>query len=190
MASVKGTKTEQNLVASFAGESQARNRYTFAAKVAEKEGYPQIAAIFLETADNERVHASRMFKFLEQGAVEITATYPTGMGTTADNLRAAAEGEHEEQTELYPRFAAVAEEEGFRDVAAMYRMISNAEAHHEARFRGLLARLENQTLFTRDTKVQWKCEKCGYIHEGADAPNLCPACQHPKKYFTVMLANW
>ncbi len=190
MASLKGSKTEKNLLASFAGESQARNRYTFAAKTAEKEGYPQIAAIFLETADNERVHASRMFKCLEGGTIEITASYPADRGTTAENLLAAAEGEHEEQTELYPMFARVAEEEGFRDIAAMYRMIAKAEVEHEQRFRGMLARLENETLYKRETPVRWKCEKCGYVHEGTEAPKMCAACQHPQKYFTVQVETW
>jgi rubrerythrin len=191
MASIKGTKTEQNLLKSFAGESQARNRYTFFAKIAEKEGYPQIAALFLETADNERVHAKTMFKFLEGGPVEITATYPAGkLGTTEENLRAAAEGENEEHTDLYPGFAKVAEEEGFKDVASLYRSIAKVEAEHERRYLVLADRVKNGGVFTRESPVKWKCQKCGHIHEGTSAPGTCPACKHPQKYFEVLAENY
>jgi len=191
MPSIKGSKTEKNLLATFAGESQARNRYTFAAKVAEKEGYPQIQRIFLETADNERVHANLMFKFLEGGPVEITATYPAGKtGTTLENLEAAAAGEHEESSELYPKFAEIAKEEGFADVATMYRMIAKAETWHETRYRALVDNLKNNTMFKKPVKTKWICQKCGYIHEGTDAPGICACCKHPTKYFEVLNENW
>jgi rubrerythrin len=191
MASIKGSKTEKNLLKSFAGESQARNRYTFAAKAADKEGFPQIAAIFLETADNERQHASSMFKHLEGGMVEITAMYPAGkVGSTLENLEAAAEGEHEEVVDLYPSFAKTAEEEDFKEIATMYRMITKVEANHEKRYRDLVANLKNGTMFKKATKVKWKCQKCGLIHEGFEAPGTCPACQHPQKYFEVYAENW
>jgi len=189
--SIKGTKTEQNLLKSFAGESQARNRYTFAAKVAEKEGYPQIAELFLETADNERVHAKTMFKHLEGGTVEITASYPAGaIGNTIENLQEGIDGEHEETTLLYPGFAKVAEEEGFNEIATMYRMIAKVEAKHEERYQTLLNNIKNETVFKKGQKVKWKCRKCGYIHEGDSAPGICPACAHPTKYFEVRAENW
>ncbi len=191
MNSLKGTNTEKNLLKSFAGESQARNRYTFAAKVAEKEGYPQIAAIFLETADNERVHAKSMFKLLEGGELEITATYPAGkIGNTVENLEAAAGGEHEEQVDLYPAFAAEAEKEGFKSVATLYRMIAKVEAEHEKRFLKLRDNIKSDKVFTKDTPVRWKCAKCGYIHETTTAPKVCPACNHPQKYFEVAAENY
>lgn len=191
MAKVKGTKTEQNLLKSFAGESQARNRYTYAAKIAEDEGYPQIADIFIETAENERVHAKTMFKWLEGGMVEITASYPAGaLGSTADNLVAAAAGEHEEFTELYPGFADVAEKEGFKDIAAMYRGIARVEAQHEKRYNTLLANIKQGKVFKKDTTVKWKCRKCGYVHEGTEPPKSCPACKHPQKYFEVLAENY
>lgn len=191
MASIKGTKTEKNLLASFAGESQARNRYTYFARVAEKEGYPQIAAIFLETADNERLHAKRMFSFLEGGAVEITASYPAGVvGDTAANLAAAADGEKEEYTQLYPGFAATAKQEGFNEVSAMYAMVSKAEAWHEQRYRQLLDNVKNGTVFKKAAPVKWKCQKCGYIHEGVEPPKKCPACLHDRTHFEVLAENW
>jgi rubrerythrin len=191
MKSIKGTKTEKNLLASFAGESQARNRYTYFAGVAKKEGYVQISNIFEETADNEKEHAKRMFKFLEGGMVEITASYPAGkIGTTAENLAEAADGEREEHTQLYPAFARTAHEEGFADVATMYRMVSVAEAQHEKRYRSLLANLEKGKVFKKDGKVYWKCSNCGYIHEATEAPKNCPACNHPQAHFEVLAENW
>jgi rubrerythrin len=191
MNSIKGTKTEKNLCASFAGESQARNRYTYFASAAKEEGYVQIANVFEETAGNETEHAKRMFKFLEGGTVEITASYPAGkIGTTAENLAASADGEHEEHAELYPAFAKTAQEEGFADVATMYKMISVAEAQHEKRYRGLLANIEKGKVFKKDGKVYWRCSNCGYIHEATEAPKNCPACNHPQAYFEVLAENW
>ena len=191
MASVKGTKTEQNLLKSFAGESQARNRYTFFAKQANKEGLYQIEDIFLETADNERQHAKTMFNHFEGGMVEITAAYPAGViGKTEENLAAAADGEHEEFVDLYPAFAKDAEEEGFDEIASMYRAIANVEAHHEKRYIALLANLKEDTLFKKSVPVQWKCRKCGHIHEGTEPPEACPACKHPTNYFEVLIKNY
>ena len=184
MTSIKGTETELNLLKSFAGESQARMRYTFYAKEAKKEGYEQIAAIFQETADQEMTHAKRMFKYLEGGMVEITAAYPAGMiGTTAENLKAAAEGENEEWTDLYPHFAEVAEAEGFKEIATMYRMIAKAEAEHEERYLKLLARVENGTVFAREEAIEWQCRHCGYVFTGKKPPKNCPTCLHPQAYF-------
>ena len=184
MKSVKGTQTEQNLLKSFAGESQARMRYTFFAKQAKEEGYEQIAAIFLETADQEMVHAKRMFKYLEGGMLEITAAYPAGkIGTTAENLEAAAQGENEEWTGLYPHFAEVAEEEGFKEIATMYRMIAKAEATHEERYLKLLNRVKNGTVFAREEEIEWCCRHCGYVFTGKKPPKNCPACLHPQAYF-------
>lgn len=191
MAGLKGTKTEKNLLASFAGESQARNRYTYFSSVARNEGYIQIADIFEETADNEKEHAKRMFKFLEGGMVEITASYPAGkMATTAENLKAAAEGEHEEQTLLYPGFAKTAREEGFPKVAEMYEAIAVAERQHEKRYNDLLKNIQDNKVFKKDKSVKWRCNNCGYIHEGVEAPDTCPACLHPKKFFEVLAENW
>jgi rubrerythrin len=191
MKPIKGSKTEKNLLTSFAGESQARNRYTYFASVAKKEGFVQISNIFEETAGNEREHAKRMFKFLEGGMVEITASYPAGkISTTAENLAAAAAGEHEEWTLLYPGFAKTAQEEGFSEVAAMYKSISVAETQHEKRYRGLLANIEKGKVFKKDGKVFWRCSNCGYIHEGAEAPKNCPACNHPQAHFEVLAENW
>jgi rubrerythrin len=191
MASVKGTKTEQNLLKSFAGESQAKNRYTFAAKIAQKEGYLQIADIFLETADNEQQHAKTMFKYLEGGMVEITAAYPAGViGSTEENLAAAAAGEHEEFVDLYPAFARDADEEGFTEIASMYRSIANVEAEHEKRYNALLEDVKAGTVFEKDTMVKWKCRKCGHIHEGNKPPDVCPACKHPTNYFEIKAENW
>ena len=184
MKSVKGTQTEQNLLKSFAGESQARMRYTFFAKQAKEEGYEQISAIFLETADQEMVHAKRMFKYLEGGMLEITAAYPAGMiGTTAENLKAAAEGENEEWTDLYPHFAKVAEEEGFKEIATMYRMIAKAEAIHEEKYLKLLQRVQDGTVFTREKEIEWYCRHCGYVFTGKKPPKNCPTCLHPQAYF-------
>ena len=169
---------------SFAGESQARMRYTFFAKEAKKEGYEQIAAIFQETADQEMTHAKRMFKYLEGGMVEITASYPAGkIGTTAENLKEAAEGENEEWTMLYPQFAEVAEQEGFKEIATMYRMIAKAEAVHEERYRKLLERVENGTVFMREEEIDWICRHCGYVFTGKKPPKNCPTCLHPQAYF-------
>ncbi|MEW6516476.1 MAG: rubrerythrin [candidate division FCPU426 bacterium] len=189
--SVKGTKTEKNLLAAFAGESQARNRYTYAAGVAEKEGYLQIAELFLETAENEREHAKRFFKHLEGGMVEITATYPAGViGTTAENLKAAAAGEHEEWSKLYPEAAVVARQEGFTEVAETFENISKVENAHEQRYRKLLANVEQGQVFKKLQPVRWKCRNCGFIHEGTEAPMTCPACRHPQKYFEVLGENY
>ena len=191
MTELKGTQTEKNLLASFAGESQARNRYSYFASVAKKEGYVQIQKVFLETADNEKEHAKRFFKFLEGGMTEIQAAYPAGkIGTTAENLKAAAGGENEEWTKLYPGFADVADQEGFPEAAAAWRAISISEKQHEKRYRGLLANLEGGTVFKKAQPVRWKCENCGYIHEGTDAPEICPACQHTREYFQLLCENW
>jgi rubrerythrin len=191
MASLAGTKTEQNLLKSFAGESQARMRYDYFTSQAKKEGLEQIAAIFAETALNEKEHAKRFFKFLEGSMVEITATYPAGkIGTTLENLKASADGENEEWTELYPEFARVAEEEGFREVAATFKMIAKVEAAHEDRFRTLYNNLEEGKVFKRGDKVVWKCRNCGFIHEGTAAPKLCPACLHPQSYFEIKESNY
>jgi rubrerythrin len=191
MKSLAGTKTEQNLLKAFAGESQARMRYDYFAKQAKKEGLEQIAAIFEETALNEKEHAKRFFKFLEGNMVEITATYPAGkIGTTMENLKASAEGENEEWTELYPEFARVAQEEGFRDVAAAFLMIAKVEKAHEERYTKLYTNLEEGKVFKRGDKVIWKCRNCGFIHEGTVAPKLCPACQHSQAYFEIKESNY
>lgn len=189
--SLKGTKTEQNLLKAFAGESQARTRYTFFASVAKKEGYEQIAGLFMETAEQEKEHAKRFFKFLEGGDLEITATYPAGkIGTTQENLLAAARGENEEWDVLYPAFAAVADEEGFPAVAAAFRNISKVEAEHERRYLKLLSRLTDGDFFHRDGKIWWQCRNCGFIVEAEDAPKACPACLHPQSYFEPMKQNY
>ena len=191
MTALAGSKTEQNLLKSFAGESQARMRYDYFTSQAKKEGLEQIAAIFAETALNEKEHAKRFFKFLEGSMVEITATYPAGkIGTTMENLKASAEGENEEWTELYPEFARVAEEEGFREIAAAYKMIAKVEKAHEERFRTLYDNLEEGKVFKRGDKVVWKCRNCGFIHEGTVAPKMCPACLHPQSYFEIKEANY
>ena len=188
---IKGTQTEKNLLKTFAGESQARNRYTFFASVAKKEGYVQIADIFTETADQEKEHAKRMFKFLEGGMLEITACYPAGkIGTTAENLKASAEGENEEWTQLYPEFAKIAREEGFEQVAKMYEAIVVAERQHEKRYLGLLKNLEEGTVFKKGGKVFWRCRNCGYIHEAEEAMAVCPACLHPQAHFELLGENW
>jgi len=191
MGTIKGSKTEQNLLKAFAGESQARLRYDYFAKQAKKDGLEQIASIFEETALNEMVHAKSFFKFLEGGMVEITASYPAGIiGTTLENLKSAAEGENEEWTELYPEFARIAEEEGFKEVATTFRMIARVEKAHEERYRKLYENLEAGRVFERDGKIVWKCRKCGYLHEGPKAPKFCPACQHPQSYFEIKEENY
>jgi rubrerythrin len=189
--SIKGTKTEQNLLKSFAGESQARMRYDYFAKQAKKDGYEKIRLIFEETALQEKEHAKRFFKFLEGGGVEITAMYPAGkIGTTAENLKASADGEEEEYSELYPEFAKIADEEGFAEIALLWKNISNAEKHHEERFRGLLKDLEAGKTFKKDEKTVWRCLNCGFIHEGDSALEKCPACDHPKAHFEELGKNW
>ena len=191
MPSIKGTETEKNLLKAFAGESQARNRYTYFASKAKKEGLVQIADIFAETADQEKEHAKRFFSFLEGGCIEITAGFPAGVvGTTAENLEAAAGGEHEEWTELYPAFAAKATEEGFPAVAMVFEKISIAEKQHEKRYNDLLKNLNEGNVFKKDGKVMWRCRNCGYIHEADEAPAMCPACAHPQSHFEVLGENW
>ena len=191
MASVKGTQTEKNLLTAFAGESQARNRYTYFSSVAKKAGYEQIAAIFLETAENEKEHAKRFFKHLEGGVVEITAGYPAGViGTTEENLDAAADGEKEEWTTIYKNFAQTAKDEGFEDIANTFESIAKVEEAHEKRYRTLLANIEKDQVFKKETTVKWKCRNCGYVHEGAEAPELCPACLHPKAHYEVLAENY
>ncbi len=189
--SLKGTKTEQNLLKSFAGESQAKNRYEFFAKAAKKEGYEQISAIFMETASQEKEHAKRFFKFLEGGAVEITATYPAGViGTTKENLKAAAEGENEEWTDLYPEFARVAKEEGFPKIAAAFKAIATVEAEHERKYLKLLQNISEDKVFIKEGKVWWQCRNCGYVYESEKALETCPACLHPKSYMEVRKENY
>lgn len=190
MKSIKGTQTEKNLMHSFAGESQARMRYTYFASAAKKEGFEQIAAIFEETANQEKEHAKRMFKYLEGGMVEITAKFPAGViGTTLENLQAAAAGENEEWTKDYPHFATIAQQEGFDDIARMYRAISIAEKAHEERFRALADNIENVKVFARETETTWQCRNCGYVHVGKNAPNECPACKHPQAHFEIKKTN-
>jgi len=189
--SIKGTQTEQNLLKSFAGESQARNRYTFFASKAKKDGFEQIAAIFEETASQEKEHAKLFFKFLEGGMVEITATYPAGViGSTAENLLAAANGEHEEWSIDYPEFARVAEKEGFKEIATAFRLVAEVEKRHEERYRKLLQNIEKDEVFKRSEKVIWACRNCGYLHRDEIAPNMCPCCNHPKTYFELQAENY
>ncbi len=191
MPKLTGTETEKNLMKAFAGESQARNRYTYFASAARKEGYVQIADVFAETADQEKEHAKRFFKFLEGGCVEITASFPAGViGSTEENLKAAAGGEHEEWTELYPAFAEKAREEGFPAVAMVFEKICIAEKQHENRYLGLLKNIENGTVFKKSEKVVWRCRNCGYLHEGEEALAACPACAHPQAHFEVLAENW
>ncbi|MCK4645832.1 MAG: rubrerythrin family protein [Candidatus Aminicenantes bacterium] len=191
MKSLKGTQTEKNLLTAFAGESQARNRYAFFASKAKKEGYEQISGIFHETAENEKEHAKRLFKFLEGGTAEISASFPAGViGETKDNLKESAEGENHEHTIMYPEFAKIAEEEGFSDIASAMRSIANAEKQHEKRYLGLLDNLNNNTVFMKDKIVKWRCRNCGYIHEGNEAPEECPACAHARSYFELLAENW
>ena len=191
MATLKGSQTEKNLLKAFAGESQARNRYTFFSSQAKKEGYEQIAWIFADTADNEKEHAKRFFTFLEGGDVEVTASFPTGpIGTTAENLKAAAAGEHMEWGALYPDFAEVAEKEGFAEIARVFRMISSVESGHEKRYLSLLKNIEEGRVFKRDVSMRWRCRNCGYIHEGPGAPEECPACAHPQAYYELIGENY
>jgi rubrerythrin len=191
MSKLKGTETEKNLLAAFAGESQARNRYTYFASEAKKAGYEQIAALFQETADNEKEHAKRFFKLLEGGEVEIQASYPAGIiGDTAQNLEAAAEGELLEWGTLYKNAAEVARQEGFERVALQFEEIAKVEMHHEARYRKLLDNLRSGKVFKRDKKVTWQCRNCGYILEGEEAPQKCPACEHPQAYFQLKAENF
>ncbi len=189
--SIKGTRTEQNLLKAFAGESQARSRYAFFASIAKKEGYEQVAGVFLETAEQEKEHAERFFKFLEGGHVEITATYPAEpIGTTPENLLAAAHGEREEWDVLYRDFAGTAEEEGFPEIATAFRMISTVEAQHEERYLKLLSRFSEGDFFKRDGKIWWQCRNCGYVCEASEAPKVCPACQHSQAYFEPKKTNY
>ena len=191
MGKIKGTRTEKNLLAAFAGESQARNRYTYFGGQARKDGFVQIADIFIETAEQEKEHAKRFFKFLEGGDLEICATFPAGViGTTLDNLKAAAAGEHHEHTSMYPGFARVAEEEGLKDVAAVFRAVSVAEKQHEKRYLDLAANIEAGRVFKRSSPVTWRCRNCGYLHVGVAAPELCPACLHPQAHFELLGENW
>ncbi|WP_058486658.1 rubrerythrin [Defluviitalea phaphyphila] len=196
MKSLKGTETAKNLLKAFAGESQARNRYTYYASIARKEGYVQISNIFTETADNEKEHAKRFFKFLSadpelnKTALEITADYPIALGNTKENLLAAAAGENEEWDKLYPAFADVADKEGFTEIATVFRKIAEVEKRHETRYRKLAANMENGTVFKKDEVVLWKCNNCGYIHEGLEAPKVCPACAHPQAHFEVFVETY
>lgn len=189
--SIKGTQTEKNLLKAFAGESQARMRYTLYAKRAQEEGYEQIAAIFLETAEQEAMHATRFFSFLEGGMLEIKASYPAGkVKTTAENLKSAAEGEHEEWSDLYPEFARIAAEEGFKKIATAFKMIAEAEITHEKRYLKLLANLENNSVFEKEEKVSWYCRKCGYVFEGKKPPKNCPTCEHPQAFFELLCEKY
>jgi rubrerythrin len=191
MKNLKGTQTEKNLLAAFAGESQARNRYTYFASQAKKEEYEQISAIFLDTAENEKEHAKVFFKHLQGGMTEITAMYPAGViGKTSENLKEAADGEKLEWGTLYPNFADTAEKEGFKDVALNFRSIAKAEAQHEKRYRKLLENIEKKQVFKKDRPVKWRCRNCGYVHEGPEAPAKCPACQHPQSYYELLAENY
>ena len=188
---LKGTRTEKNLLTAFAGESQARNRYTYFASQAKKDGFAQIQSIFEETADQEKEHAKRFFKFLQGGEVEIATAFPAGViGTTEENLRAAAAGEHHEWTSMYPEFATIAREEGFNEIAAVFEAIAVAEKQHDNRYLGLLKNVEAGTVFKKSTSVVWRCRNCGYLHEGDEAPGVCPACAHPQAHFEVLAENW
>lgn len=188
---IKGTQTEKNLLTAFAGESQARNRYTYFSSKARKDGFVQIADIFAETAGQEKEHAERLFKFLQGGEVEIAAAFPAGViGTTSDNLADSAAGEHYEWTEMYPGFAGVAREEGFKAVASVFGFIAVAEQQHEKRYLDLLANVEDDIVFMRDRSVMWRCRNCGYLHEGPEAPKSCPACSHPQAFFEILGENW
>ncbi len=191
MQSLKGTETEKNLLKAFAGESQARNRYTYFASKAKKEGYVQIAAIFEETANQEKEHAKRLFKYMEGGEVEITASFPAGViGSTLENLKEAAAGENYEHTEMYPEFAKKAREEGFNEIACVFDAIAVAERFHEKRYKALAKNIEDGKVFKRDEPVKWRCRNCGYIHEGEEAPEKCPACAHPKSHFELLVETW
>ncbi len=191
MGRLKGSETEKNLLTGFAGESQARNRYTYFASQARKEGFVQISAIFEETANQEREHAKRLFKFLEGGEVEIQAAFPAGViGSTAENLKAAAGGEHYEWESMYPGFAKIARDEGFNEIAKVFEAIAVAEKQHERRYLGLLENVEAGTVFKKSKKVVWRCRNCGYLHEGDEAPETCPACTHPQAHFELLAENW
>lgn len=191
MGKIKGTQTEKNLLLSFAGESQARNRYTYFAGQARKDGYVQIADIFEETANQEKEHAKRFFQFLEGGEIEVCGAFPAGViGSTLENLKAAAAGEHHEHTSMYPGFAKVARQEGFEDIAVVFEKISVAEKQHEKRYRDLAANIEKGVVFKRSPAAVWRCRNCGYLHEGVDAPDMCPACAHPQAYFELLGENW
>ena len=191
MASLKGTQTEKNLLTAFSGESQARNRYTYFASKAKKEGYVQISDIFTETANQEKEHAKRLFKFLEGGEVEITGAFPAGViGTTLENLKESAAGENYEQTVMYPEFAKTAREEGFDNLAEVFEAIAVAEKQHEKRYVELAANIEAGKVFKRDETVTWRCRNCGYLHEGNEAPETCPACDHPQAHFELLGENW
>jgi len=189
--SLKGTQTEKNLLTAFAGESQARNRYTYFASQARKEGYEQIAVIFEETANQEKEHAKREFKFLEDGELEIAAAFPAGViGNTLENLKAAAAGEHYENTEMYPNFAEIADKEGFAEIATVFRKIAVAEKRHEQRYRAFAKNITDGLVFKRKKKVRWVCRNCGYVHEGLEAPKVCPACAHPQSHFEIEAVNY
>ena len=191
MATLKGTKTEKNILTAFCGESQARNRYTYFIKQAKKDGFEQVAAVFEETANQEKEHAKRLFKLLEGGEVEISGSFPAGViGTTSENLAAAAAGEHHEWTVMYPEFADTAREEGFADLAVIFESIAIAEKQHEKRYLDLKANIDNGTVFKKDEKVVWRCRNCGYLFEGSSAPQKCPACDHPQAHFEVLGENW
>lgn len=191
MSNLKGSRTERNLLTAFTGESQARNRYTFFASQAKKDSFVQIADIFEETANQEKEHAKRLFKFLEGGDVEVKASFPAGViDSTAENLKAAASGEHYEWETMYPEFAQVAREEGFDEIADAFEAIAVAEKQHEKRYLGLLSNVESDTVFKKDRKVVWRCRNCGYIHEGDEAPEECPACAHPQAHFELLTENW
>jgi rubrerythrin len=191
MSKLKGTQTEKNLLKAFAGESQARNRYTYAASKAKNEGYVQISAIFEETANQEKEHAKKLFKFLEGGELEISATFPAGMiGTTLENLIHAAEGEHYENTIMYPDFAKTAKAEGFNDIAKIFEFIATAERWHEERYKKLASNIKEEKVFSKEGEVEWVCRNCGYTHKGKNAPAACPACAHPQAHFEVAARNW
>lgn len=191
MPELKGSKTEKNLLTAFAGESQARNRYTYYASQAKKEGYVQISDIFEETANQEREHAKRLFKFLKGGSVEVQASFPAGtIGTTSQNLQHGAEGEHYEWTEMYPGFAKVAFEEGFEEIAKAFESIANAEKQHEKRYLALKLNVDEGKVFAKDNTVTWRCRNCGYLHTGNEAPHVCPACAHPQAHFEILAENW
>ncbi|MBF0482394.1 MAG: rubrerythrin family protein [Desulfovibrionaceae bacterium] len=191
MGKLKGTKTETNILTAFAGESQARNRYTYFAAKAKKEGYEQIAAVFAETADQEKEHAKRLFKLLEGGEASVTASFPAGtIGSTFENLTGSAGGEHHECASMYPDFAAVAKQEGFGEIAAIFSSIAVAERFHEERFRALAANIEKGRVFHKSEPVSWRCRNCGFVHDGTDAPANCPACAHPQAHFEVRAENW
>jgi rubrerythrin len=191
VTNLKGSRTETNIMTAFAGESQARNRYSFAAKAAKKEGYVQIATIFERTAEQERAHAKTLFKLLEGGEVEVQASFPAGtIGTTMENLEAAAEGEEHEYMEMYPEFAEIAKEEGFPVIAAIFTAIARAEQQHAKQYRDFIANLKDGRVFKREDSVIWYCTKCGYIHEGTEPPKKCPACAHPQSYFELLAENW